>query len=178
MIEATTLVVDDEPMVRQLVRRILEPEVCCVEDAEDGEKALRLIQERRVMIDVVLTDLVMPGIDGFDVVEVLAQHHPDLPVVCMTGYASRVDGKRLHPNTPLLAKPFTPEDMRATIAPLIATSRSLKRSAQERQARAAKQITTSHALYARGLANLAESVDLVAAAQRLRVRRAGQPPAR
>jgi two-component system, OmpR family, phosphate regulon sensor histidine kinase PhoR len=178
MIEATTLVVDDEPMVRQLVRRILEPEVCCVVDAEDGEKALRLIQAQRETIDVVLTDLVMPGIDGFDLVEVLAHHHPDLPVVCMTGYASTVDGKRLQPTTPLLAKPFTPEEMRATIGPFIEKSRSLKRRALEQQARAAAQIASSQALFARGEANLAESVDLVAAVQRLRARRADRPSAR
>jgi len=64
MIEATTLVVDDEPMVRQLVRRILEAEVCRVVDAEDGEQALRLIQDRRETTNVVVTDLAMPGIDG------------------------------------------------------------------------------------------------------------------
>jgi CheY-like chemotaxis protein len=178
MIEGTTLVVDDEAMVRQLVRRILEPDVCGVEEVEDGEKALRLIQARRETIDVVLTDLIMPGIDGFDVVEVLAQHHPDLPVVCMTGYARTVDGNRLRPNTPLLAKPFTPEDVRAMIGPLITRSRLLSRSARDQQSRAAAHIASSQALFARGDANLAESVDLVAAVQRLRARRAGVPPAR
>ena len=74
---ATALVVDDESMVRILVRRMLEPEVCDVVEAEDGESALRLIERGQPAIDVVLTDLVMPGIDGFDLVTVLARHRPD-----------------------------------------------------------------------------------------------------
>ena len=64
MTAATALVVDDESMVRHLVRRILEPEVCGVVEVDDGETALRLIQRRADSIDVVVTDLVMPGIDG------------------------------------------------------------------------------------------------------------------
>src|SRR5262249_59773238 len=66
MTTATALVVDDEPMVRHLVRRILEPEICSVVDVEDGETALRLLQRQADSIDLVLTDLSMPGIDGFD----------------------------------------------------------------------------------------------------------------
>ena len=46
MTAATALVVDDEPVVRHLVRRILEPEMCGVLEVEDGETALRLIQRR------------------------------------------------------------------------------------------------------------------------------------
>src|SRR5690349_5230736 len=95
MTAATALVVDDEPMVRHLVRRILEPEICRVMDVEDGETALRLIQHRADSIDVVLTDLSMPGIDGFDVVEVLALHHPTLPVLCMSGYVAQLNIQRL-----------------------------------------------------------------------------------
>ncbi len=67
-------------MVRALVRRMLEPDVCGVVEAEDGESALRLIERGQPAIDVVLTDLVMPGIDGFDIITVLARHRPGLPV--------------------------------------------------------------------------------------------------
>ena len=85
---ATVLVVDDESGVRTLVRRMLEPGMHSVVEAEDGEAALRLIERGEPAIDVVLTDLVMPGIDGFDIVTVLARHRPDLPIVCMSGFAS------------------------------------------------------------------------------------------
>jgi CheY-like chemotaxis protein len=69
MSAARTLVVDDEPMLRHLVRRILEPQICGVMEVEDGETALRLIQRRGDSIDVVLTDIAMPGIDGFIMVD-------------------------------------------------------------------------------------------------------------
>jgi CheY-like chemotaxis protein len=178
MIDATTLVVDDEPMVRQLVRRILEPEVCGVLDAPDGEAGLRLIQAGREAIDVVLTDLIMPGIDGFDVVEVLSAYCPDLPVVCMTGYASTFDGNRLRGAATVLTKPFAPDEVRSAIAPLIQQSRALKQQAAEHGTRAGRQVASSKALVARGMANLAESVDLVAAAIAVRARRADGQPAR
>ena len=173
----TTLVVDDEAMVRQLLRRMLEPDVCNVLDAEDGEAALRLIQRKRDSIDVVLTDLVMPGIDGFDILEVLTQYLPDLPVVCMTGYASSLDGRRRFPAT-VLAKPFTAEGVRGLIEPLLERSRALKQAAREHQEEATAHIAASRALRVRGETNMAHSVDLIAAARALRVRRAGVNPLR
>src|SRR5438046_2355415 len=54
----TALVIDDEPGVRRLVHRILEPEVCRVIEAASGEEGLRLIQAGSPAIDIVLTDLV------------------------------------------------------------------------------------------------------------------------
>ena len=107
MTMATALVVDDEPMVRHLVRRILEPEICGVMEVEDGETALRLIQRRPDSIDVVLTDLAMPGIDGFTVVEVLTVHQPTLPVLCMSGYVAQL-AATARATVPFIQKPFTP----------------------------------------------------------------------
>jgi two-component system cell cycle sensor histidine kinase/response regulator CckA len=131
---ATALVVDDEGMVRQLVRRMLEPEVCRVMEAEDGETALRLIERNLETIDVVVTDLLMPGIDGFDVVQVLARQCPDLPIVCMSGFANQaLAGRRL--NVPFVAKPFTAEVLRGTLAPLIERSRKARRLSECLRAR-------------------------------------------
>ena len=145
---ATLLVVDDEGMVRALVRRMLEPEVCGVVEAEDGESALRLIERSQPAIDVVLTDLVMPGIDGFDIITVLARHCPGLPVICMSGFAS-VAASRL--TVPFIPKPFSLESLRAGIEPMLARSREL-----------------GHA----------GALDLVAAALELRRQRAEPPEAR
>jgi two-component system, cell cycle sensor histidine kinase and response regulator CckA len=119
---ATVLVVDDESMVRALVRRMLEPGMYSVVEAEDGESALRLIERGQQAIDVVLTDLVMPGIDGFDIVAVLARHRPDLPVVCMSGFAS-VAASQL--TVPFIPKPFSLEVLRATLEVVLAPSREL-----------------------------------------------------
>jgi two-component system, cell cycle sensor histidine kinase and response regulator CckA len=120
---ATLLVVDDEGLVRALVRRMLEPDVCRVVEAEDGESALRLIERGQPAIDVVLTDLVMPGIDGFDIIAVLARHRPDLPVICMSGFAS-VAASRL--TVPFIPKPFSIESLRAGLEPMLARGRELR----------------------------------------------------
>ena len=151
----TTLVVDDESMVRTLVRRMLEPEVCAVVEAESGESALRLIEQGELAIDLVLTDLVMPGIDGFDLVQVLSRHRPDLPVVCMSGFAAP-SSRRL--TVPLVRKPFTLESLRSALAPVLAAGR-LGRTAGG---------GATHGIGGNG-------VDLVAEALGLRRRRA-EPP--
>ena len=147
---ATVLVVDDESMVRTLVRRMLEPGVCAVVEAEDGESALRLIERGQPAIDVVLTDMKMPGIDGFDIVTVLAHHRPDLPVVCMSGYAS-VAKDRL--TVPFVPKPFSLDTLRAALDPVIARRRIHRVSGATHR----------------------DSLDLVAAALELRRQRA-EPP--
>ena len=151
---ATVLVVDDESMVRALVRRMLDPEVCGVVEAEDGESALRLIERGQPAVDAVLTDLVMPGIDGFDIITVLARHRPDLPVICMSGFAS-VAASRL--TVPFIPKPFSLESLRAGLEPMLARSRELGQTALDGHPRAG-------------------ALDLVAAALELRRQRA-EPPA-
>ena len=152
MTAATTLVVDDEPVVRHLVRRILEPRVCNVVEVEDGESALRLIQRRADSIDVVLTDLAMPGIDGFDVVDVLARHLPELPVLCMSGHAAQLNaGRRL--TVPFIHKPFTADALCEAVVPLIERSRAWRAAERARQQAAA-------------------AADLVAEAKALRAARA------
>jgi DNA-binding NtrC family response regulator len=149
---ATVLVVDDESMVRTLVRRMLGPGRYSVVEAEDGESALRLIDRGDPAIDVVLTDLVMPGIDGFDIIAVLARHRPDLPVVCMSGFTSATASQL---TVPFIPKPFSLEGLHATLELVLARSRELRQMAGDGRRRA---------------------LDLVAAARVLRRQRA-EPPA-
>jgi CheY-like chemotaxis protein len=145
------LVVDDEPVVRRFIRRLLEPDACGIVEAADGEAALRLIEQNRPAVDLVLTDLRMPGIDGFDLLEVLAAHRPDLPVLCMSGFPTFAAGPM--PRVPFLAKPFTSDALRQAIEPVLARARS------------------------RALPAGPVAVDLVAAARRLQHERAQRPPA-
>jgi CheY-like chemotaxis protein len=169
---ATVLVVDDESMVRTLVRRMLEPGVCVVVEAEDGESALRLIERGQPAIDVVLTDLKMPGIDGFDVVTVLARHRPDLPVVCMSGFAS-VAKDRL--TVPFVPKPFSLDTLRAALDPVIARSRELRPLAGDGRRRAGEGRGTSGRLRRVSDARRTDAIDLVTAALELR-RQREEPP--
>ncbi len=170
---ATVLVVDDESMVRTLVRRMLEPEVCAVVEAEDGESALRLIERGQPAIDVVLTDLVMPGIDGFDIVTVLARHRPDLPVVCMSGFAS-VAGSQL--TVPFVPKPFSLEALRAVLEPVLARSRERRSLAGNGRRRPGEGRGSGGRIRRVSGASGTDAIDLVAAALELRRQRA-EPPA-
>lgn len=130
----TALAIDDEPAMRQLLHRWLEPEVCRVIEAADGVDALRLIQQDDPHIDLVLTDLDMPGLDGCDVIEVLEKYRPDLPVLVVSG---SVDLDYAGNHRPFLAKPFTVEQVRAAIGAVIAQVRALREGGCELRAKAA-----------------------------------------
>ncbi len=171
MISATTLVVDDESMVRLLVRRMLEPDVCVVIEAEDGESALRVIERGRPEIDVLLTDLVMPGIDGFDLVNVLSRHRPDLPVVCMSGFAST--GRDLA--VPFVPKPFSIDTLRSALEPALLHSREVRHHVEAGHDRAALERANSQRRRRVSGASPAAAIDLVAVALELRRHRAGPP---
>ena len=115
----------------------------------------------------------MPGIDGFDVVEVLARHHPHLPVLCMSGYVSQLNADR-QVTVPLIHKPFTAEVLREAVVQLIGRSRALQHTARERLDQAADQVATSKLRRTRTEEACAATVDLVAEARALREARANQ----
>ena len=163
----TVLVVDDESMVRTLVRRMLEPGMCAVVEAEDGESALRLIERGERAID-----LMMPGIDGLDIVTVLARHRPDLPVICMSGFAS-VSRSQL--TVPFLPKPFSLETLRAALAPELARSQELRQMAVDDRRQASQERGASERIRRESGATRTGALDLVAAALELRRQRADPP---
>ena len=80
------LVVDDELLIRDLLYDFFSGRGWHICVAESGEKALRILQEKKV--DLVLTDLRMPEMDGLTLTGRLREDFPDLPVVIMTGYPS------------------------------------------------------------------------------------------
>jgi two-component system cell cycle sensor histidine kinase/response regulator CckA len=102
------LVVDDEDHVRLVARRMLERHGYQVRDAASGSAALELIGDPAISIDILLTDLVMPGMDGRQLIARAAALRPGLPVICMTGFAgSEDDTLRLGGNlVTVMSKPF------------------------------------------------------------------------
>ncbi len=109
------LVIDDEPAIREGVRRILESASFEVETFASGHAALERI--RHEPFDLVITDLKMPGISGMDVLKAIKEIQPDLPVIFITGYSSvdsPVEEMKLGAVN-YIAKPFTPEEMLETI---------------------------------------------------------------
>lgn len=107
----TILIVDDEAEVRSLARDILLDSGYRVLEAENGEQALRVAEEQPDPIHLVLTDVVMPGIDGKELAERLAAIRPYAKMIFMSGRAAEVmgDARELISADTFLAKPFTPE---------------------------------------------------------------------
>ena len=166
---ATVLVVDNESIMRALVRRTLEAEDFQVEEANDGESALALIQQRQDPFDLVLTDLSMPGIDGRQLSETLARYRPSVAVLCMSGNPDAVP--HIGPaDTPVrvMLKPFSADDLYHAVRDAITRSADLIQAAET-------EIVQAHAGLSRLAASLEASrttrvhtVDLIIAARELR----------
>jgi DNA-binding NtrC family response regulator len=83
--EIRILVVDDEPDMRQLLKRSLEPDLdCTVETASSGEAALKILEESH--FDMILADIKMPGMDGLELLERIKKEYPDVTVLMMTAF--------------------------------------------------------------------------------------------
>jgi PAS domain S-box-containing protein len=103
----TILLVEDDAMVRRIARRTLEELGYRVLEAEDGERARTRLEETEV--DLLVTDMVMPGISGLELVDALRQSHPEIRVLLISGYEGGPDSAP--PSAPLLEKPFTPDQL-------------------------------------------------------------------
>ncbi len=105
----TVLVVDDEPAVRELARRALEGSGSRVLEARDGSDAMD-VMSRHGRPDLVLTDLMMRGMDGATLAQRLQLRWPDLPVLFMTGRLDQHERiEAVAPDADTIEKPFTPE---------------------------------------------------------------------
>ncbi|MCG3124112.1 MAG: Sensor histidine kinase RcsC [Phycisphaerales bacterium] len=108
---ATVLVVEDEPMVRELAVESLRREVRTVLEASDGPQALRVVEAHGSEIDLVVTDVVMPEMTGRELAEQLHKRLPGLKVLFTSGYtddAAIRDGVA-SANVAFIQKPYTPQ---------------------------------------------------------------------
>ena len=107
------LLVEDEPSVRLLTQHILRTHGYTVHEAEDGFQALDLIRRNSLHVDLLITDLVMPGMNGKELATRLRSHFADLKVLYMSGYSDNppVTGDESQGQTTFLQKPFSPEDL-------------------------------------------------------------------
>jgi two-component system, cell cycle sensor histidine kinase and response regulator CckA len=110
------LVVDDEPTVRRFASRVLREAGYGVKEAVDGVEALSLIRSGVDDLDAVVSDIVMPRMNGVDLVRSLALEHPRLPVILMSGY-DMDHLSRLGIVSPcgVLSKPFPPARLLAEV---------------------------------------------------------------
>ena len=107
------LVVEDEGRVRQIVRRILESAGYIVDEAPDGLQGLARIHEQPSAYDLLISDVIMPGLGGPALARRAHEVAPDLPVLFVSGYAGKELGALGNPEEEglLLRKPFTAEEL-------------------------------------------------------------------
>lgn len=109
MTSARVLVVDDEAVIRDGLKRILEGELFTVEVCSSGYSALEALQKRS--FDLIITDLKMPGMSGIDVLKSVRTLQPHIPVLLITGYASVDTAVEAMKNGAYdyISKPFVPD---------------------------------------------------------------------
>ena len=113
---ATILLAEDDAVMRRLTRKMLEGHGYKVLEAEDGKAALDLIGADHTSVDLILTDVVMKGMTGPELVLRLIDSHPAMKVVYMSGYTGElVANQGLDSAIRLLEKPFTRADLLKTI---------------------------------------------------------------
>ncbi|MGQ9496439.1 MAG: response regulator [Thermoanaerobaculaceae bacterium] len=110
------LVVDDDPQVLKSLADVLTSLGLETAQADGGEQALTLLEKER--FDVVILDLLMPGLSGFEVLTKLKERRPHQPVILSSGYApdQRVQEALQHPRTSYLRKPYSLQELQATLA--------------------------------------------------------------
>lgn len=113
--KAIVLVVEDIPQVRATAVSILTGFGCKVFDCYNGEEALRLLREHPE-IEVLFTDVRMPGMDGLELSETARAMRPDLKIVLTSGY---VGEEELPGELPFLRKPWRAEEVTAAVADAI-----------------------------------------------------------
>jgi two-component system, cell cycle sensor histidine kinase and response regulator CckA len=105
------LVVDDERAVRRFASRILQQDGHTVHEAADGAEALELIGQGTVPVELVVSDIIMPRLNGVELLKALAVTHPSVPVILMSAYAQRELAEMgvVAPPCGVLPKPFPAE---------------------------------------------------------------------
>jgi two-component system, cell cycle sensor histidine kinase and response regulator CckA len=133
--EPTVLIVDDEETPRAVTARMVRALGYPARTARDGREALRYIQQHPGEIRLVLTDVIMPYMDGGELSERVRDLHPRLPIVLMSAYpvgeiAELVAG---YPELPFIEKPFTTEALHRVLTPILGPpARAIGRRANDR----------------------------------------------
>jgi CheY-like chemotaxis protein len=134
---ASILVIDDDRAVLGTVKLLLERAAHVVEAVDNSQAGLRLLEIRG--FDLLIVDIFMPGMDGFETMRHVHQSRPEMPVIVMSGQQFRSASERgpdfLHMATKLgavssLQKPFKPHELLAAVAKSLSDSLRSSRPAQ------------------------------------------------
>ena len=122
--DATILVVDDESRMRKLIKDFLIQKNFNILEAEDGERALKVYEENKEKISLILLDVMMPKLDGWSVLRNIRQENKKLPIIMLTARAEEQDelfGFELGVDE-YITKPFSPKILVARVEALLKRS--------------------------------------------------------
>ena len=121
MNDLTILIVDDEARMRKLIRDFLAQKNFNILEAEDGEKALKVYNENKSKISLILLDVMMPKLDGWSVLRQIRQENTTIPIVMLTARGEEQDelfGFELGVDE-YIAKPFSPKVLVARVEAIL-----------------------------------------------------------
>ena len=121
---ASILVVDDDALLRRTVRTILELDGYKIVEADDGSRVLKMLEETQ--IDLLLTDILMPGWNGLRTISEVRRHDRDVKIVAMTGSGAgciHLDDASKMGADASIAKPFSSSELRALVADVMKRAR-------------------------------------------------------
>ncbi len=114
------LVVEDEITVRELIKSILEESNYSVAEAQNGLAALDVIENPDEHFDLVLSDITMPKMSGFELFQILRENYPELPVILITGYFENAEQlETIKPAVTVINKPFEQQELLLKISELL-----------------------------------------------------------
>jgi CheY-like chemotaxis protein len=115
-VTSTILVVEDDTIVRMLIVDVLEELGFRVLEAENAQSALKFVKETGNVIDLMMTDVGLPDMNGRDLAILVREQRPQLPVLFASGYAESVE---VPPGMQLIAKPFSIDQLRDKVKAML-----------------------------------------------------------
>ena len=126
----TILVVEDAAPLRDLVCQALSVSGCTVLSAPEADEALRILSQQKGMIHLLITDVIMPGMNGPALAKQVRAMRPETKILYMTGYSGEfVRSDMLIPGVSFIQKPFTPADLRRKIRKMLSDKPATKAAA-------------------------------------------------
>ena len=109
----TVLLVDDDNAVRQLCSLILSHYGYSILEADSAAAAMKVWNEKGAEVDMLVTDMVMPGASGLDLATMIRAQRPEMRVLVISGYSAKFFGAGLElpKSVSFLAKPFSPQEL-------------------------------------------------------------------
>ena len=135
----TILVVEDAAPLRDLICQALTISGCTVLSAPEAQEALRILSQQKGVIDLLITDVIMPGMNGPALAKQVRALRPETKILYMTGYSGEfVRSDMLIPGVSFIQKPFTPADLRRKIRKMLADKKAVAGAAKKAAAGSAR----------------------------------------